>query len=147
MTKPIFLEQHLTTESFKSCSGSVFWKTTEDAPNKIDLDETLVVLTTEFGRAPFPEQGTGRGHWPYGFCSVLFGGPVGADQRGFVGHFGPDGVAQSYVTLEEMRASILLGAGIWPFDAETWAVGNVRDATSEETAALWLKNVVLGHGV
>jgi hypothetical protein len=119
----------------------------EDAPNKIDLDETMVVLTTEFGRSPMIEGDTGRGHWPYGMVSVLIGGSIGPDQAGIVGNFGANGVAENYVTLEEFRAALMLAMGIWPFEAETWAVGNVRAASSEESGALWLKQTVLGHGV
>lgn len=119
----------------------------EDAPEKLDLDETMIVLTTEFGRAPVSEQVTGRAHWPYGMVSVLIGGAIGPEEQGYVGALGPDGYATSYVTMEEFRAAVLLGAGIWPFEAETWAVGDIRGAGTEEEAALWLKNVVLGQGV
>jgi hypothetical protein len=50
----------------------------EAAPDKIDLDSTLVVLTTEFGRTPHAEGDTGRNHWPYGYAQVLLGGPIRA---------------------------------------------------------------------
>lgn len=119
----------------------------EGDPNKLDLDETMIVLTSEFGRWPMAEGATGRGHWPYGFCSVMIGGSIGPEQKGYVGNIDAAGYAETYVTAEEFRAALLLAMGIWPFEAETWAVGNVRAGFNEESAALWLKEVVLGHGV
>lgn len=38
------------------------------------LDETLVVLATEFGRTPGSQGGTGRDHHPYGFSILMAGG-------------------------------------------------------------------------
>ena len=40
------------------------------------LDETLVVLTTEFGRTPRINQNNGRDHYPKAFSAVLAGGGV-----------------------------------------------------------------------
>ena len=38
------------------------------------LDETLVVLATEFGRTPGAEGANGRDHHPYGFSIAMAGG-------------------------------------------------------------------------
>jgi len=40
------------------------------------LSETMVVLTSEFGRTPRINQQDGRDHWPYGFTAFLAGGGV-----------------------------------------------------------------------
>lgn len=41
------------------------------------LDETLVVVTGEFGRSPkFEGKGNGRGHWPHAYTSLFSGGGV-----------------------------------------------------------------------
>jgi uncharacterized protein (DUF1501 family) len=40
------------------------------------LRETLVVLTTEFGRSPKINQNLGRDHYPKAFSAALFGGGV-----------------------------------------------------------------------
>ena len=40
------------------------------------LDETLVVIGTEFGRSPGAEKSDGRDHHPYGFSIALAGGGV-----------------------------------------------------------------------
>ena len=40
------------------------------------LDETLVVIGTEFGRTPGAERANGRDHHPYGFSVALAGGGI-----------------------------------------------------------------------
>ncbi|HEY3969443.1 MAG TPA: DUF1501 domain-containing protein, partial [Planctomycetaceae bacterium] len=40
------------------------------------LDETIVVLGTEFGRTPGAQGADGRDHHPYGFSVVMAGGGV-----------------------------------------------------------------------
>jgi hypothetical protein len=40
------------------------------------LDETLVVIATEFGRTPGAEKSNGRDHHPYGFSIALAGGGI-----------------------------------------------------------------------
>jgi hypothetical protein len=40
------------------------------------LDETLVVIATEFGRTPGAERSNGRDHHPYGFSIALAGGGI-----------------------------------------------------------------------
>ncbi len=44
------------------------------------LEETLVVLTTEFGRTPKINQNEGRDHYPKAFSSVLAGGGIRGGQ-------------------------------------------------------------------
>ena len=122
----------------------------EDDPTKIDLDRTLVALTTEFGRTPFRQRGSGNGtnHHPYGYVSVLIGGPVGEDQAGVVGSIGPDGIARSYVTPVELRASMLLSMGIWPFGNAAFTVGDLRlTGRDEADGVAWLSEIVLGRRV
>lgn len=117
----------------------------EDDPDKLNLDETLIILNTEFGRTPYPQNGNGRNHHPYAYTTVMFGGPIGADQKGLVGSIGPDSLPGSYVTPAEFRAAALVALGIWPFEPQAWAVGDIRGAGSEVEAANWLRSVVLGH--
>ena len=40
------------------------------------LDETIVVIGTEFGRTPGAERADGRDHHPYGFSVALAGGGI-----------------------------------------------------------------------
>jgi hypothetical protein len=44
------------------------------------LNETLVVLTSEFGRTPKINQNSGRDHYPKAFSSVLWGGGIRGGQ-------------------------------------------------------------------
>jgi hypothetical protein len=117
----------------------------EGDPSKLDLDETMVLITTEFGRTPFLQFGNGTNHHPYGFVIVMLGGPIGEDQAGIVGAIGPDGTATDFVTPSELRAACLAGMGIYPFASESFAVGDIRDATSELEALNWLNQHVLGR--
>ena len=58
----------------------------------IDLSDTMVVLTTEFGRTPSLGSGDGREHFPAGFVQVFLGCP-GA--QGIVGSLSASGVADA----------------------------------------------------
>jgi hypothetical protein len=116
----------------------------EGDPAKLNLDETLVVINTEFGRTPGPQNGDGRNHHPYAYTTAMFGGPVGPDEQGIVGAIGPDGFATNALGPAETRAAILTALGVWPFAPECYAVSDVYGAGSELDAALWLREVVLG---
>ena len=49
----------------------------ENDPNKLNLDETLVVLNMEFGRTPWPQGSTGRNHhFSKDRCDLLGGGLI-----------------------------------------------------------------------
>ncbi|HTE55667.1 MAG TPA: DUF1501 domain-containing protein [Kofleriaceae bacterium] len=108
----------------------------ERDPAKLDLDRTLVILNTEFGRSPVRQDGgSGRNHHPYGYVTALLGGPIRDGQAGIHGAIGPDGVATEYALPSENRVAALLALGIWPFSPEAFAVSHVRGAHSEEEAA------------
>ena len=105
----------------------------ETAPDKIDLDSTLVVLTTEFGRTPHAEGTNGRNHWPYGYAQALLGGPIRAP--GVSGACAANGRAAVAATPAETRIAALLALGIWPFGPEAFNVADVPGAGSEAEAA------------
>ncbi|MEZ4239568.1 MAG: DUF1501 domain-containing protein [Myxococcota bacterium] len=121
----------------------------EGDPAKIDLDETMVMLTTEFGRTPYRQDPryAGTNHHPYGFVVLLIGGPIGPDQAGVLGAIGPDAVATDYVTPSELRAAALAALGIYPFTHESFAVGDIRDVGFEIDGLHWLNEHVLGRTV
>jgi hypothetical protein len=101
--------------------------------NALDLNTTLIVLTTEFGRTPYRSSGgvpdpasSGRDHWPQGFTNVLVGGPIrsrrilGRIKDGDISHGGAaaeNGVADAanVFNATDVRAAVLLAAGIDPF--------------------------------
>lgn len=80
------------------------------------LDDTLLVVTGEFGRTPFNEGkvigGTGRGHNPRAGIILLAGGGI---KKGFsygeTDDFGMDTVKDP-VTINDLNASILYSLGI-----------------------------------
>ena len=107
----------------------------ETDPAKLSLDDTLIILNTEFGRAPNRQGMTGRNHHPYGYATAFIGGPITAEQKGVSGAIGRDGKAQSFATPSENRIAALLALGIWPFAAEGFNVADAPRAASELEAA------------
>lgn len=81
------------------------------------LDSTLVMLTTEFGRTPYAQSGsgtlsTGRDHHPQGFTNVLMGGGLKAgfaygntDELGYA-------AVENPVTTYDLHATVLHLLGI-----------------------------------
>jgi uncharacterized protein (DUF1501 family) len=81
------------------------------------LDQTLVLITTEFGRTPFAEAGSGtlsrgRDHHPNGFTNVL----AGAGLKGGFAHGATDAVGYASVerpvTIYDFHATVLHLLGI-----------------------------------
>ncbi len=76
------------------------------------LDETLVVLATEFGRTPRINQNDGRDHYPAAFSCLMAGGGV---KRGYAyGKTDETGssVVENKVDITDFNASIAYGAGL-----------------------------------
>ena len=116
----------------------------ENDPSKLNLEETLIVVNTEFGRTPWSQNGDGRNHHPYAYTTAMFGGPVGFDQKGLVGTIDSSGFAQMALSPAETRAATLAALGIYPFAPECYAVSDVYGTGTETQASEWLKEVVLG---
>ncbi|APR85922.1 Hypothetical protein A7982_11271 [Minicystis rosea] len=125
---------------------SVINKPGEGDPNKLDLDKTMIVLTTEFGRTPYAQgNGKGRNHWPYGYPIVFMGGPIRGAGKGVFGACGSDGRALPGASSpQENRIAALLALGIWPFASESYNVSDVPGATDEKGAATLVKQRQLG---
>lgn len=112
---------------------------------KLSLDDTLIVIKTEFGRTPYrslggvpcppgipatpaspgmpcpPNTSNGRDHWPEGYVNVLIGGPIStAGVVGSIADGGPSG-DQGKAEVghrykpEDVQCAALLAAGIDPF--------------------------------
>ena len=128
--------QHLT---------SIINEPGEGDPTKINLDDTMVLITTEFGRTPFLQLDQGTNHHPYGYVVVMMGGPIGPDQAGLRGAIGPSGFATEFVTPAEFRAACLAGMGMYPFSQESFAVGDIRAIENELEGLHWLNQDVLGR--
>lgn len=79
------------------------------------LDETLVVLATEFGRTPDIDQDQGRNHFPKAFSCLLAGGGIrGGRAYGSTDAEGRE-VADSPVTIPDLNATIAHALGV-PLD-------------------------------
>jgi len=86
-----------------------------DLERRGKLEETLVVLTTEFGRTPRINQNAGRDHYPKAFSSVLMGGVVkGGTVYGKTNESGEE-VAENPVTIPNFNATIAHALGL-PLD-------------------------------
>jgi hypothetical protein len=114
----------------------------ENNPDKLDLDDTLIILNTEFGRTPRAQGTTGRNHHPYGYVTAFIGGPT---TKGVSGAIGPSGVAEMYASPAQNRIAAMLALGIWPFSQEAFAVSDVPGASGELDAALKAMQVCLGR--
>ncbi len=111
-------------------------------PRKLNLDDTLIILNTEFGRTPGAQGTTGRNHHPYGYATAFIGGPT---VKGVAGAIGNDGKATDFATPAQNRIAALLALGIWPFAQEGFAVSDVPGASGELDAATTSMQLVLGR--
>jgi hypothetical protein len=118
----------------------------ETDPNKLDLDDTMIVINTEFGRTPHRQGDTGLNHWPQGMVNVLIGGPITKAERGIYGAIAEeDGFAQTWVRPAENRMLVMMALGIYPFSSETFAVGDVAGGVKTQfEAATRLMQVYMG---
>ena len=79
------------------------------------LQETLVVLATEFGRSPDIDQDQGRNHYPKAFSCLLAGGGIrGGRAYGATDSQGRE-VAADAVTIPDFNATIAEALGL-PLD-------------------------------
>jgi len=79
------------------------------------LDDTVVVLTTEFGRTPRINQNAGRDHYPKAFSSVLAGGGIkGGTVYGKTDE-GGENVIENAVKIPDFNATIAYAMGL-PLD-------------------------------
>jgi hypothetical protein len=117
----------------------------EDDPDKLDLDRHQILITTEFGRSPQIQNGTGLNHWPWGYVQFVIGGWADEERSGILGSIPESGYADASISPSEFRAAMLLGMGIWPFNSQAFAVGDTRIDGTETDAAWWLREHVLGY--
>ena len=76
------------------------------------LEQTLVVLATEFGRTPDIDQDQGRNHYPKAFSCLLAGGGIRGGQR--YGRTDDEGreVLEAPVSIQDFNATIAYAAGV-----------------------------------
>ncbi len=124
-------------------------------PGQLNLDTTMIIVNTEFGRTPHRQEQagqTGTNHWPWGYITLFIGGPIrSAGCYGSVDYRpeaattdGVDGYAIDYVTPAENRMMVMEALGMYPFSSQSFAVGDVRGVTDEENAARRIRDIYLG---
>lgn len=120
----------------------------DTSANKINLDDVMIILTTEFGRTP-SKSGGGRNHWPSGYVGVLIGGPVTQGISGTItGNHVADFTPGHSFTATDFHAAALVAAGVDPFAEGNYAVGEVSDSvrapSSEDQTSINLRTNILG---
>ena len=117
----------------------------ENDANKLNLDDTLIVLNTEFGRTPQAQDGgDGTNHFPEGYVTAFLGGPIVSGRKGVVGALGDDGVATDFITPAENRIAALAAMGIYPFSPEAFSLSEVQGGVDDVTALRSVQSRVLG---
>lgn len=87
----------------------------EDLDRRGKLEETVVVLTTEFGRTPRINQNAGRDHYPKAFSSVLAGGGIKGGIAYGETDAGAENVTVNPVKIPDFNATIAHALGL-PLD-------------------------------
>ena len=97
---------------------------------QINLGDTTVFITSEFGRAAATKSNGGRDHWAAGFVALAIGGLV---DRGITGALVDHSVAPGHgYAPQDICALQMLLAGIWPFQTETFAPTELSAALRED---------------
>ncbi len=128
---------------------------------RLDLDNTLVVFNTEFGRA-FSASDTGSDHCPAGFAVALLGGPIAQGDGGVVGRLpftsADDGAAREAGAPAtaartgggqghnptDLRAAIYQAGGVHPFQSDVFDVGESTASGTPGDAADDLATTLFG---
>jgi hypothetical protein len=104
----------------------------------LSLDDTMIVINTEFGRTNGVNINNGRDHWTVGYVSTLIGGPIaagtGAAIRGAIDNSGgTEGytVAAHRYSPSDIRGAIQLAAGVDPFADGNFRVADFSDALKD----------------
>ena len=115
-------------------------------PGLIDLDETMVIINTEFGRTPEPQgypgsPTLGTNHHPEGYVQVFIGGPIqGRSVYGAMRE--ADGFADgTFARPAQARMMALQAMGIYPFSSQSYNVAEAN-STDEEEAALLIRDLL-----
>ncbi|MBL9104920.1 MAG: DUF1501 domain-containing protein [Myxococcales bacterium] len=124
--------------------ASIINRPGEGDAGKLDLDDTLVVISSEFGRSPAIQPGLdGLNHWPHAYVAVLIGGPVVAPA--VVGRIDPAaGTAVEFATPAELRAAVSVALGVYPFDRGGLDPADIRGASDPGAALRDLSSRLLG---
>lgn len=118
------------------------------AEGLLDLDDTMIVINSEFGRTPDPQgASTGTNHHPEGYVQVFIGGPIsGRSVRGHMTEGDGFAAAEGIVSPAQSRMMMLQGMGIYPFSSQSYNVAE-SGATDELEGATLIRDEFLGVSV
>jgi hypothetical protein len=142
--------QHIeltSANAFNLCS-CLAAKIGQNDPDKLDLDQVMIVIHSEFGRTPMVGMSGGRDHWPPGYAAVLIGGPIVS--RSINGQLLTDGTTESNhaYSPSDLHGAVLMAAGIDPFASENFGVVEftslVSSSGTEDATRPQLRSQILG---
>lgn len=124
---------------------------TNNPNGKINLNDTMIVISTDFNRTPLVPRPDGRDHWPGGGVSIMLGGPINGGPS-IEGTIDPAGFTDPVFAYSptDIRGAILLAAGVDPFADSNFRVSDFSPALTAGGFATEvgirdrLKSVVLG---
>lgn len=119
--------------------------------NRINLDDTMVVINTEFGRTPERQGVTvGTNHHPEGYVQLFIGGPMQASgnldghAHSIYGHITEaEGAAEVFASPAQGRMMMLQAMGIYPFSGQSYNVAEAK-AIDELEGATMIRDELLG---
>lgn len=109
--------------------ADIIYHPTDNPGGTLDLNDTMVIINTEFNRTPGINGNNGRDHWPTGYVTTMIGGPIsgGASIEGAIDAGGNTEAAYQY-SATDMRGAVLLAAGVDPFAEGNFRFGDFSDA-------------------
>lgn len=123
--------------------------------SKLNLDDTMIVLSTEFGRTENPvtrSNGlTGREHNAFGYLNIMIGGPIDGNNSGVAGWLGSDGLPKDNIWYSpaDFRSAVFLAAGVDPFSPEVFGTNDsgpsiLGSGGTEDANTVQIANQILG---
>jgi hypothetical protein len=123
-------------------------------PSLLNLNDTMIVIQSEFGRTPYVDTSLGgRDHWPAGFPALLIGGPITPSLGMTIGgSIDAAGIGQNAFSPTDLHAAVLLAAGVNPFapgnlvvdDLTAPSIYDSNDPNQPNATMINLKTKVLG---
>ena len=109
--------------------AEIIHHSTDNPSGTLNLNDTMIVINTEFGRTPNINANNGRDHWPGGYVTTFIGGPItgGPSIRGAIDGSGFTEAEHRY-SATDMRGALLLAAGVDPFAEGNFRFGDFSDA-------------------
>jgi hypothetical protein len=105
-----------------------------DLRERKTLEQTLVIVASEFGRTPKINPVKGRDHWPTGFTVALAGGGVKGGT--VIGSTDPEGKEKNPsdpVTVGDLYATVLTAVGIDPGELNQTKIGRTVPFAEENS--------------